>query len=137
MGCAGLRWPSRGATIVVSLTPAARYYLLHAALLTGALGIGALFYNLTIEALGLSANLSRPAGNDLTAGGVAAAATLVVAGSSDRPTPGAHAQRWIAGCQHANGGALAGCWGTAASKRGDTAGSSAVSGQRRAADDGA
>jgi predicted MFS family arabinose efflux permease len=36
----------------VSLTPAARYYLLHAALLTGALGIGALFYNLTIDALG-------------------------------------------------------------------------------------
>jgi hypothetical protein len=36
----------------VSLSPAARYYLLHAALLTGALGIGALFYNLTINALG-------------------------------------------------------------------------------------
>jgi len=36
----------------VSLTPAARCYLLHAALLTGALGIGALFYNLTIDALG-------------------------------------------------------------------------------------
>jgi predicted MFS family arabinose efflux permease len=36
----------------MSLTPAARYYLLHAALLTGALGIGTLFYNLTIDALG-------------------------------------------------------------------------------------
>jgi predicted MFS family arabinose efflux permease len=36
----------------VSLSPAARCYLLHAALLTGALGIGALFYNLTINALG-------------------------------------------------------------------------------------
>jgi predicted MFS family arabinose efflux permease len=36
----------------VSLSPAARWYLLHAALLTGALGIGALFYNLTINALG-------------------------------------------------------------------------------------
>jgi len=36
----------------VSLSPAARCYLLHAALLTGALGIGALFYNLTIDALG-------------------------------------------------------------------------------------
>jgi predicted MFS family arabinose efflux permease len=36
----------------VSLTPAARCYLLHAALLTGALGIGALFYNLAIDALG-------------------------------------------------------------------------------------
>jgi MFS family permease len=36
----------------VSLTPAARWYLLHAGLLTGALGIGALFYNLTIDALG-------------------------------------------------------------------------------------
>ena len=36
----------------MSLTPAARCYLLHAALLTGALGIGALFYNLTIDALG-------------------------------------------------------------------------------------
>jgi predicted MFS family arabinose efflux permease len=36
----------------VSLTPAARWYLLHAGLLTGALGIVALFYNLTIDALG-------------------------------------------------------------------------------------
>lgn len=36
----------------MSLTPAARWYLLHAGLLTGALGIGALFYNLTIDALG-------------------------------------------------------------------------------------
>jgi hypothetical protein len=36
----------------VSLSPAARCYLLHAALLTGALGIGALFYNLLIDALG-------------------------------------------------------------------------------------
>jgi predicted MFS family arabinose efflux permease len=34
------------------LPPAARWYLLHAALLTGALGVGALFYNLTIDALG-------------------------------------------------------------------------------------
>ena len=52
LGRAGLRWPGRGATGIVSLSPAARYYLLHAALLTGALGIGALFYNLTIDALG-------------------------------------------------------------------------------------
>jgi len=36
----------------VTLTPPARWYLLHAGLLTGALGIGALFYNLTIDALG-------------------------------------------------------------------------------------
>jgi predicted MFS family arabinose efflux permease len=36
----------------VSLTPAARCYLIHAALLTGALGIAALFYNLAIDALG-------------------------------------------------------------------------------------
>jgi predicted MFS family arabinose efflux permease len=36
----------------MSPTPAARCYLIHAALLTGALGIGALFYNLTIDALG-------------------------------------------------------------------------------------
>jgi predicted MFS family arabinose efflux permease len=36
----------------VSLSPAARWYLLHAALLTGALGIGALFYNLAIDTLG-------------------------------------------------------------------------------------
>jgi predicted MFS family arabinose efflux permease len=34
------------------LPPAARWYLLHAALLTGALGVGALFYNLTIDSLG-------------------------------------------------------------------------------------
>src|SRR6266511_594865 len=34
------------------LPAAARWYLLHAALLTGALGVGALFYNLTIDALG-------------------------------------------------------------------------------------
>lgn len=34
------------------LSPAARRYLLHAALLTGALGVSALFYNLTIDALG-------------------------------------------------------------------------------------
>lgn len=35
-----------------SLRPEARWYLLHAALLTGGLGIGALLYNLTIDALG-------------------------------------------------------------------------------------
>lgn len=52
MGRAGLRRLGRGATGIVSLTPAARCYLLHAVLLTGALGIGALFYNLTIDALG-------------------------------------------------------------------------------------
>src|SRR5215218_10906933 len=52
MGRPGLRRPGRGATGIVSLTLAARCYLLHAALLTGALGIGALFYNLTIDALG-------------------------------------------------------------------------------------
>jgi len=34
------------------LPAAARWYLLHAALLTGALGVGALFYNLTIDSLG-------------------------------------------------------------------------------------
>ncbi|HEU5100599.1 MAG TPA: MFS transporter [Roseiflexaceae bacterium] len=36
----------------MNLTSPARWYLLHAGLLTGALGIGALFYNLTIDALG-------------------------------------------------------------------------------------
>jgi hypothetical protein len=34
------------------LSAAARWYLLHAAMLTGALGLSALFYNLTIDALG-------------------------------------------------------------------------------------
>jgi predicted MFS family arabinose efflux permease len=34
------------------LSPAARWYLLHAALLTGALGLSALFYNVAIDALG-------------------------------------------------------------------------------------
>src|SRR3954447_3162329 len=136
MGRARLRWPSRGATIVVSLTPAALLPAARCATYWRARDWCALLQS-DDRCTWLSANLSRPAGNDLTAGGVAAAATLVVAGSSDRPTPGAHAQHWIAGCQHANGGALAGCWGTAASKRGDRAGSSAVSGQRRVADDGA
>jgi predicted MFS family arabinose efflux permease len=37
---------------LAGLSAAARWYLLHAALLTGALGVSALFYNLTIDTLG-------------------------------------------------------------------------------------